>query len=206
MTGAPLRALGKVHGTVIHSRRLAALAPRLAGFIPPNTHLLDIGCGDGVLGALLREAVPGLEIQGVEVGPRQNCAIECRPFDGTNIPFPDSSFDGCLLVDVLHHITDPSPLIREACRVSREFLLIKDHLAETRVDHWTLRLMDWVGNRPHGVPLPYAYLSESQWNELYRKNHLAVVNTQREIPLYPPPFSFVFGRNLHFVSFLRKSE
>src|SRR5271154_3073794 len=151
--------LGKLHGRFVHQRRIAVLADRLAARLSPGCRLLDVGCGDGRLAALLREKTPGLVAQGVDILPRPGCAIDCQAFDGVHLPFSEDSFDVCLFVDVLHHALDPSAILRDACRVSRQFILIKDHLAETQLDHWTLRLMDWVGNRPHGVVLPYSYLS-----------------------------------------------
>ena len=155
--------------------------------LPPGSQLLDVGCGDGKLAALLRDAVPKLEVEGVEVLPRGDCAIPCRAFDGSHLPFPDNSFDGCLFVDVLHHTNDPFPLLRDACRVSRKFLLIKDHLAESALDHWTLRLMDWVGNRAHGVALPYAYLSGAQWQDLYKGLGLIVERTDSRLAALSRP-------------------
>jgi SAM-dependent methyltransferase len=199
-----IRLLGKIHGKVVFKRRISVLAEKLAAMLPPGTRLLDVGCGDGKLAALLRDAVHGLEVEGVEVYPRDDCAIPSRLFDGSHLPFPDRFFDGCLFVDVLHHMKDPLPLLRDACRVSRQFLLVKDHLAENTLDHWTLRLMDWVGNRPHGVALPYAYLSASQWQTLYSKLGLSVERTTSDLPLYPAAFSPLFGRNLHFISLLKK--
>ncbi len=88
--------------------------------------------------------------------------------------------------------------------MSREFILIKDHVAETWFDHATLRFMDWVGNRPHGVVLPYAYLSSSEWRELTRSVGLESVDTDRNVPLYPASFSLLFGRSPHFISLARK--
>lgn len=204
MTDSAYRWVGRLHGNLVHDRRTKVLAHGLAAFLSPGTRLLDIGCGDGILAARLRETVPQLWVAGAEVAPRVTCAVECKPFDGRHLPFPDASFDACLLVDVLHHTLEPLALLGEACRVTSRFILIKDHLAETPLDHWTLRFMDWVGNRPHGVSLPYAYLSLAQWCELYRKAGLEVVRTERSIPLYPAPFSWVFGRRLHFISLLQK--
>lgn len=201
---AGIRLVGKFHGKVVVQRRIAVLAEKLGAMIAPGSRLLDIGCGDGKLAALLRDAVPGLKVEGVEVHPRNGCAIPCRYFDGSHLPFPDRCFDCCLLVDVIHHMKDPLPLLRDACRVSRQFLAVKDHLAENALDHWTLRLMDWVGNRPHGVALPYAYLSAAQWQELYQQLGLSVERTALDLPLYPAGFSMIFGRNLHFISLLRK--
>lgn len=201
---AGIRLLGNIHDKVVFQRRIGVLAEKLAEMLAPATRLLDIGCGDGKLSALLRHAVPELKVEGVEVRPRKACAIPCRYFDGTHLPFPDRCFDCCLFVDVIHHMKDPLPLLREACRVSRQFVLVKDHLAENALDHWTLRVMDWVGNRPHGVTLPYAYLSALQWKDLYQQLGLSVERTALDLPLYPAGFSMIFGRNLHFISLLRK--
>ena len=198
--------VGKIHGKVVHQRRIVVLAQKLAEMLPPGSQLLDVGCGDGTLATLLRDAVPKLDVQGVEVLPRGDCAIPCRAFDGSHLPFPDDSFDCCLFVDVLHHTSDPFALLRDACRVSRKFLLIKDHLAEGALDHWTLRLMDWVGNRSHGVALPYAYLSGAKWQDLYKRLGLIVQRTDSDLPLYPAPFSAVFGRRLHFIALLKRER
>lgn len=199
-----IRLIGQLHARAVYGRRIESLAEKLAAMLSPGVRLLDIGCGDGKLAALLRHAMPGIEIEGVDVHPREQCSIPCRLFDGYKLPFPDGFFDCCLLVDVVHHIKDPLPLLRDVCRVSQKFLLIKDHIAENSLDHWTLRMMDWVGNRPHGVALPYAYLSASQWQSLYNQLGLTVERTASDLALYPAGFSAVFDRNLHFISLLRK--
>jgi len=196
--------MGKTHGRLVHARRVSVIAEKLASILEPGCKLLDVGCGDGKLASMLQESVPGISLQGLEVLPREDCAIPCSKFDGTHLPFPDNSFDACLFVDVLHHTNDPLTVLRDACRVSRKFILIKDHLAENAFDHWTLRLMDWIGNRPHGGVLPYAYLSRGRWQNFYRRLGLTVVKTEDRIPLYPFPFSVLFGRNLHFIALLKK--
>jgi SAM-dependent methyltransferase len=207
MSDSPsIQLVGKAHGRLVHRRRIAALAERLTAMLPPASTLLDVGCGDGTIARLISEAVLGLTISGAEYAPRPDCAIPCLGFDGLHLPFPDKSFDGCLFVDVLHHSQDPLAILRDAARVSRDFILIKDHVAESALDHWTLRVMDWVGNRPHGVELPYAYLSQDQWRDLHRKAGLTEVRATRSVPLYPFPFSLVFGRNLHVISLLKKID
>jgi SAM-dependent methyltransferase len=180
------------------------LAAELAAALPPVSTLLDIGCGDGTISRLISQTVPGLSITGAEFLPRPECAIPCFGFDGVRLPFDDQSFDGCLFVDVLHHSRDPLGVIRDAARVSRGFVVIKDHAAETAFDHRTLQFMDWVGNRYHGVELPYGFLSRAQWLGLYRAAGLEPVKVDENIPLYPFPFSAAFGRQLHFITVLRK--
>jgi SAM-dependent methyltransferase len=194
--------IGNMHGKLVHRRRVAVLAERLKTMLPASSTLLDVGCGDGTIAKLISQTVPGLKVTGVEYSPRGNCAIPCIGFDGAHLPFPDKSFDGAMFVDVLHHSLDPLSILRDASRVCRSFILIKDHLAENAFDHWTLRLMDWVGNKPHGVVLPYAYLSTKQWKDLYCGAGVTEQKVDRAIPLYPAPFSFIFGRNLHFISAL----
>ncbi len=201
-----LKVLGKVHGRLVHGRRIAVLGERIAALLRPGWRLLDVGCGDGKLDAILRSRASGLDVSGVEVQPRADCKIPCTAYDGTHLPFPENFFDACLFVDVLHHTTDPLTVIQDACRVSREFVIIKDHVSENAFDHATLRFMDWVGNRPHGVVLPYNYLSSAGWNDLFNKAGLAQVSVESELPIYPAPFSMLFGRKLHFISLLRKQK
>jgi hypothetical protein len=96
-------------------------------------------------------------------------------------------------------------LLREAARVSNSLVLLKDHLGENFLDDATLRLMDWVGNRPHGVVLTYNYQSRKQWAEHFSNCGLTEVSWTTKVPLYPGPFSLVVGRGLHFVSLLKKA-
>jgi len=192
------------HNRLVFRRRVNVLAAELAATLPPASSLLDIGCGDGAISKLIAQSVPGIRVTGAEFLPRPDCAIPCVGFDGVRLPFDDLSFDGCLFVDVLHHSRNPLGVLSDAARVSRDFILIKDHAAETAFDHRTLQFMDWVGNRFHGVELPYGFLSRAQWLELYRDAGLEPVGVNENIPLYPFPFSAIFGRKLHFITLLRK--
>jgi SAM-dependent methyltransferase len=200
----PLSRIALWHHAFVFQRRARVLAEILAAQIPQGAAVLDIGCGDGSIASLIQQLCPHVSIQGVEFLVRPECKIECREFDGLSLPFPDGSFDVCLFVDVLHHTQDPSILLREAVRVSRSFVLLKDHLDENIFDDVTLRFMDWIGNRPHGVVLTYNYQSCKQWAEHF--SNCGLVETARitSVPLYPPPFSLLVGRGLHFVSLLRK--
>jgi len=198
--------MGSWHRAFVFERRTRVLAEMLAAQIPERASVLDIGCGDGAIGGVITQLRPDISIQGVEFLVRPECKIECRAFDGASLPFPDGSFDVCLFVDVLHHTPDPAILLREAVRVSRSFVLLKDHLDENIFDDMTLRFMDWVSNRPHGVVLAYNYQSRRQWAEYFSRCGLAVTAWTTRVPLYPPPVSFVAGRGLHFVSLLKKTK
>ena len=201
----PLSWIARSHRALVFGRRARVLADALAPLIPSEARsVLDIGCGDGTIATLLAQRRPDLIIEGVEVIPRPTCRVPCRTFDGSQLPFPDRSFDVCLFVDVLHHTTDVTQLLREAARVSRSHVVLKDHLSETSFDHATLRAMDWVGNRPHGVTLTYNYQNLHQWQEQFAMCGLQAALLSTALPLYPFPFSLVFGRKLHFVAQLPK--
>ena len=64
------------------------------------------------------------------------------PFNGTHLPYEASSVDIVLLVDVLHHTQDPMVMLREARRVARKGILIKDHTCNGFMANATLCLMD----------------------------------------------------------------
>jgi SAM-dependent methyltransferase len=203
-TSWPLTWIKQWHYAFVFQRRTLILAELLAGQLPQEASVLDVGCGDGMIGSLIQQQRPDISIQGVESRARPACKINCTVFDGMTLPFPDSSFDVCLFVDVLHHTNDPLVLLREAARVSRSFVLIKDHLNENLLDEVTLRLMDWIGNRPHGVVLTYNYQSRRQWTSYFANCGLVETNWTTKVPLYPAPRSWLVGRGLHFVALLKK--
>ena len=205
-TSGTLSWLGRWHRTLVSGRRAHVLADVLAAQIPKGASILDIGCGDGTIASLMAARRPDISIQGVEFAIRLSCRIPCTSFDGASLPFADRAFDGCLLVDVLHHTDDVTVLLKEAARVSRAFVLVKDHLCESALDHATLRLMDWVGNRPHGVRLTYNYQSHEAWIRHFADCGLRASEWTTSVPLYPVPFSLVAGRGLHFVTRLERNS
>jgi SAM-dependent methyltransferase len=109
-------------------------------------------------------------------------------------------------VDVLHHTSDARILLREAARVSRRYIVIKDHLREGPFAKATLQAMDWIADYGHDVVLPYNYLSEQEWHEHFRDTNLSLEHWTERLGLYPFPFSLVFGLRLHFIARLRISS
>jgi len=143
--------------------------------------ILDMGAGDGRLARCLMDARPGLQITGVDIGtrPPDQSHIPVIACDGAHLPFADRSFDLVLLIDVLHHTTNPAALLREAMRVTRGRVLVKDHYWISRWDRWLLAVSDYLGNRVHGVPLPYAFLNLRAWDTLFRRCGAAVLVRER---------------------------
>ena len=91
-------------------------------------------------------------------------------------------------MDVLHHTSNARILLREAARVSRRYIVIKDHPLEGPFAKATLQAMDWIGNYGHDVVLPYNYLSEQEWREYFRDTNLSPEHWTESLGLYPFPF------------------
>jgi SAM-dependent methyltransferase len=190
----------RLHAGYIHGRRLRVLAAEVARLIPRNARVLDVGAGDGRLAKLVGEARPDVAMHGIDVLVRDATHIPVDAFDGQVIPFADGSVDAILLIDVLHHTTDPMGLLREAARVSRGVIVIKDHTRDGFLAGSTLRLMDRVGNARHGVALPYSYWPKRQWLAAIDALGLRIGEWRSALGLYPPPLSWIFERSLHFIA------
>jgi ubiquinone/menaquinone biosynthesis C-methylase UbiE len=203
-TRSVMSGLKSIHHRFVSRRRAEALARELASRLPDNANILDVGCGDGAVSEIVMRWRPGVRYEGIDVLARPSCAIPCQTFDGTHIPYGERSFEVVQFVDVLHHTSDIEALVREAARVTRRYVLIKDHVSTNRLDFETLRFMDWVGNAPYGVKLTYNFKDARFWAELYERLDLRVVAINQRIRLYPFPFALVFGRGLHFVAMLEK--
>jgi SAM-dependent methyltransferase len=186
---------------LIFGRRVRALAANIAAMIPEGVRtVLDVGCGDGTLARSIMQLRPELVVTGVEIRARPHTAIPVLEFDGRVLPFDDRSHDLVMMVDVLHHAEQPLLLIRETARVAARAVIIKDHLTGAWLSHERLRLMDWVGNIGHGVPLRYAYWSPDQWSDAFRQTGLSEVERRDRLGLYGAALQWMFERRLHFVS------
>lgn len=192
--------LGNMHARVVFDRRVSVLTEALGALVPPGSSMLDVGTGDGQIALKIAREQTGTQVEGIDIMKRPTTHIPVTLFDGDTIPFEDNSMDVVSFVDVLHHTHDPQILISEAARVARKAVLIKDHLSENAIDNMTLRVMDWVGNAPHGVVLPYNYASREQWDGWFENAGLTIDKFETDVPLYPAPFNMIFGRKLHFVT------
>jgi len=198
--------LKETHGVAVFRRRVRVLSAHLASQISRNARVLDVGTGDGSIAAEILKLRPDVKIQGLDVHPRPATRIPIQLFDGKRIPFPDATFDCVMFVDVLHHTHDPALLIREAARVTRRHVLIKDHLDAGLLAKQTLRFMDLIGNWGHGVVLVYKYLPEDSWRRIFADARLFVENWTDRLGLYPIPFNFVFDRRLHMIVRLARTD
>lgn len=149
-----------------YRRRIwALLEPLLRGCAPLDS-VLDFGAGDGWFAAQVRAAGLAHTLTPLDVKRRAHVFVEPVLYPpGTRLPFADRQFDLVYTVDVLHHCDVPQEQIDELCRVSRRYLLVKDHTYATQLGRWTLAMLDELGNRRFGIPSPHHYQRHWEWDE-----------------------------------------
>jgi SAM-dependent methyltransferase len=195
--------VGTLHQALIFDRRTRVLAERLASLLPRGASVLDVGCGDGTIASLILQHRPDISIRGIDILVRPETKVPVEPFDGKQLPYGDKCFDVVSFIDVLHHTDDPTVLLKEATRVARMVVALKDHAMDGVLAYQTLRFMDWVGNSSHGVALPYNYWPERKWRVTFDAIGLHIADWQSRLDLYPFPASLVFERGLHFMAALK---
>lgn len=195
-----------IHRNILMGRRVRQISNGIAAIIPAGVkNVLDVGAGTGEMGQSIMALRPELSVSGVDIFVRPKTFISITPYDGEVLPFENESFDVVVIIDVLHHCKNPEALLKECARVSRAWVVIKDHTSNNIVDHQLLKFMDWVGNRAHGVGLLYNFLSSSAWNNTFNVSKLIAVKNYKNLSLYPKPFEYIFGGRLHFLKLLKKN-
>jgi SAM-dependent methyltransferase len=198
--------LESIHGRFVHTRRVRVLTEHLAKMIPPGSKVLDVGTGDGWLARLLADRCEGVTMHGIDTLVRPDAHIPVIGFDGSNIPHADGSYEVVMMIDVLHHTSDPMVLLAEARRVASRHVLIKDHFCNSNFDRKILRFMDRVSNMKHGVVLTYNYQSAAQWEQHWQAIGSRVDGQICRLGLYPFPANLLFERNMHFIARLALSD
>ena len=110
-----------------------------------------------------------------------------------------------MMIDVLHHTERPNLVLKEAARVSKKYVIIKDHILHNHLSLIKLKAMDYVGNKHHGVNLPYNYMKAATWNKIIKQNKLKIVYLKQNLNLYKGILHILFDSNLHFIAVLEKT-
>lgn len=128
----------------------------IAGMVPPGSRVLDLGCGDGELLAMLRDRRQcsgyGLEIADENVLASERRGVNVLQYDlETGLAlFEDQSFDVVLQLDTMQHLRHTERLLRETARVGRVGIVTFPNFA-----HWPNRVRVLAGRMPVTKALPY---------------------------------------------------
>lgn len=176
----------------------------IARLLPPvepsagTLEVIDIGSGDGYLGAVMQTFRPHTRVTCVETHVRAHTRPGFEPvvFDGRHLPFADRSFDVAILSNVLHHADDQAAVFAESCRVARRRVIIKDHLARHFLDRWKLAALDIAGNRRFGADTQGDYLDRAQWSAMFATVPSARVTWLEGLSFRTGPLATAFGNEL----------
>ena len=152
--------------------------------LPGQGTLVDLGCGRGILLAVLRESGSALRLIGIERGPSAEVARQALG-DGTrvvrgelrDVTVPDC--DAATLLDVLHYLEPAAQeeLLSRVARVLRPggVLVIRDADAGAGWRFVAVRIAERLASVLRGAPLQTLhYRSEQEWSALLRMAGLSV--------------------------------
>jgi methionine biosynthesis protein MetW len=152
---------------------VSALRPDLAVIaenVAPGSRVLDIGCGDGDLLAVLRDArgcnPHGMEIDAENVAKCVSQALSVIQGDADKdlVFYPDASFDYAILSQTLQTTKRPDLVLEELLRIGKRAFVSFPNFA-----HWRTRLsLLWSGRMPVTRLLPVA------WYETPNIHHVTV--------------------------------
>ena len=171
----------------------------IARLVPEGSRVLDLGCGDGTLLAMLK-AQRNCTGYGIEIADDNLLAcvqrgvnvIQLNLDEGLSI-FDDASFDVVLQIDTLQHLRNAETMLRETARVGRLGIVAFPNFA-----HWPNRLSVLGGRMPVTRRLPYQWYDTpnirvgtfADFADLAAKNSLQVIDAfglqeGREVRLFP---------------------
>lgn len=175
-------------------------------WIHQGSSVLDLGCGDGELLALLVKE-RHVKAQGIEIDEQaiyqcvaKGLSVFHEDIDNGLSDYADQSFDYVILNQSFQQVKKPDIVLREALRVGREAIVGLPNFA-----HYRARLQIFFRGRTPVTPsLPYEwhdtpnlhFLSISDFTEYCRLRKIKIVNSvfigeNRTIKIFPNLFALI---------------
>ena len=186
-----------LHKKITLNNRIKVLSFELSRIIDPGS-VLDVGCGSGEISQKVMDRNGSVSIIGIDVLVRPNTMIPVEEYQGEIFPASDNKFDSVIFIDVLHHTPNPFLLLKEAKRVSRKYIIIKDHNCNNSFQRKILSFTDWFGNFHFGVHLERNFFSKNEWMGMLNKLDLKVIS-YKPVKIYPWFTKVIFWEEMDFI-------
>jgi methionine biosynthesis protein MetW len=114
----------------------------IAGLVPPNKRVLDVGCGTGFLARLLMDS-RGAQVVGIEPDLARTEAAKARGIDARHGFFDETmvqnlgKFDVVIFADVLEHLPDPASVLQLTRQVLAPGGVVIASIPN--IAHWSVR-------------------------------------------------------------------
>lgn len=131
---------------------------RIAQWVDPSTHVLDLGCADGKLLAYLQHTknVQGTGIerdpQAVVASVRRGVDVIQQNLEGGLALFEDQHFDTVVLSKTLQSMLNTEHILREMARVARYGIVSFPNFG-----HWSHGMSILAGRMPVSKEMPYEW-------------------------------------------------
>jgi len=197
----------------------------IVGMVPEDTRsVLDVGCGVGENGRLLRKARSIDYLAGVEIVPgvaaqaeRAYDVVVVGDIEELDLPFADGRFDCLLLIEILEHLRDPWATLSRLTRLIRPGGHVVASVPNVRHYSivWGLLRGRWE-YRPRGLMdiTHLRFFTRASFVELMRGAGLTVLSVGRSGPVRHPllkaaqwlPFTFRDVLNKGYACVAQKPE
>ncbi len=158
---------------------------------------LDIGAGYGHFSQFLYEN--NHDVISIDVTNKFQYNNDFRLFNGKQIPLENEEVNTSIFMFVLHHTNDQIELLKEACRVTKDHIIIGEDIMNTSFDR--------IFGNIHLNTSPWAksknlFHSNEEWDKIFKSLNLKIIKTikipRSTYPIYPVNRNiFVLKKNLN---------
>ena len=143
--------------------------------------VLDLGAGNGLLAQEIKKQL-NKEVVLVDIVDYNYTDLPLLLYKPEGrVPLANEEVDTTILYTVLHHASDPEHLLKEATRVTKKRLVIKEAYIEKDDLRITNSFFDWFYNRVIGdedINVPLNFLKVEEWEKLLKSYGFDVIETK----------------------------
>jgi len=179
-----------------YGRAAFKMSKELAAYIAPGDHVLDLGCGTGIIAGTVAKTL-NASLVGTDVIDIRQVDIPFVLYDGKKLPFSDKSFDIVLISYVLHHVEKVETVLEETRRLCRGKIIIYEDTPQNLFHRASCFFHGFSYGSLFGIKKKCAFRTREEWLSLFQKLRLSLIHTQN-IKFFNP--IHMTARNLFVLS------